>query len=352
MVKPFVYEMLPGRVVFGDGRVTELPKELDRLGLSRVLVLATRRQLAAIAGFDPALDGRAVGTFDRIRRHVPDDLRREVLNEVERLDIDGAVAIGGGSATGLAKIIARDTGLPILAVPTTYSGSEMTPVWGLTEDGVKRTGRDQRVLPRTVIYDPELVAGLPPAVAGPSGMNAIAHCVEALYAENANPVTSIMAEEGIRALAAALPELISAPDSRQIAGEALYGAWLAGTVLATAGVALHHKLCHVVGGTFDLPHAETHAVILPHATAYNAPAASEAMVRIARALGAETAAGGLYDLAEKIGAPTSLELIGMPRDGLDRAADLALENPYYNPRPVDRDAIRELLENAYVGRRP
>ncbi len=232
--------------------------------------------------------------------------------------------VGGGSSIGLGKAIAFRTDCHQLCLPTTYAGSEMTNILGETAAGAKTTKRDAKIQPETVIYDADLVGSLPAAMAATSGMNAIAHAVEGLYAVDGNPIISLMAEEGIAALAEALP----AGDT----DKALYGAWLCGTVLGSVSMALHHKLCHVLGGTFNLPHAETHTVILPHATAYNASAAPEAMKRIARALGAKSAAGGLYDLARKLNAPTSLKQLGMPEDGLDKAADMAVAAPYPNPR--------------------
>jgi maleylacetate reductase len=228
----------------------------------------------------------------------------------------------------------------------------MTPIYGLTEGGAKKTGRDAKVLPRTVIYDPLLTLGLPAKISGPSGMNAIAHCVEALYAENANPATSLMAEEGIRALAHSLPRIAADLGDLDARGDALYGAWLAGISLGAVGMALHHKLCHTLGGSFNLPHAETHTIVLPHAAAYNSEAAPEAMQRIARALGGKEAAAGLYDLAAALGAPLALKEIGLQEQDLDHAAEIATRNPYYNPRPISRDGIRRLLENAFHGRRP
>ena len=238
--------------------------------------------------------------------HVPVEVAQAAVSAARAKGADGLIAIGGGSTTGLAKAVALELNLPILAVPTTYAGSEMTPIWGLTEGGVKRTGKDTRVLPRTAIYDPELTLGLPAALSGVSGLNAIAHCVEALYSENANPLISIMAEEGIRALGRSLPVVVRDPGDIAARGDALYGAWLGGTVLGAVGMAIHHKLCHTLGGTFDLPHAETHAIVLPHATAYNAAAAPEAMKRICRALGVDDAPQGLYDLLVAVGAKTGL----------------------------------------------
>ena len=348
----FIYESLPSRVVFGAGSLDTLPAELDRLGCKRALLLATARRGQAEA-IVKRLGNRAAGVYDKAVMHVPIETARDARAEARRLDADVAVAVGGGSTIGLAKAIALELGLPVVAIPTTFSGSEMTPIWGLTESGVKRTGRDLKVLPRIVIYDPALTLTLPPAVAGPSGMNAIAHCVEALYAENANPIVSLMAEEGIRALAASLPTVVSCRGEPEAQATALYGAWLAGACLGAVSMGLHHKLCHTLGGSFKLPHAETHTVILPYAIAYNFAAAPTAMQRISRALGgAANPAAALFDLARKLNAPAALKEIGMSADDLDRAAQLATQNPYYNPRPVTRESVRALLEQAFHGRQP
>ncbi|MBM3558740.1 MAG: maleylacetate reductase [Alphaproteobacteria bacterium] len=347
----FTYDALPGRVVFGAGALDRLPDEVARLGAERALVLSTPRRGPAEEAAK-RLGARAAGIFARAEMHVPVETARAARAEARRLGADACVAVGGGSTIGLGKAIALEFGLPILAVPTTYAGSEMTPIWGLTEGGAKRTGRDPKVLPRTVIYDPNLTLTLPAAIAGPSGINAIAHCVEALYAENANPITSLMAEEGVRALGRALPRVVAAPGDIGARSNALYGAWLAGTALGAVGMALHHKLCHTLGGSFGLPHAETHTIVLPHAAAYNHEAASEAMARIARALGVADAPLGLQDLARAVGAPLALKDIGMKEADLDRAAGIAAANPYFNPRPVERAALRRLLDDAFFGRAP
>ena len=347
----FIYEGLSTRVIFGVGSLISLPAEVSRLG-SKALVLSTphRRQDAEEAV--QKLGGLAVGIYDQAVMHVPVETARAAQAEAKRLGADVYVAIGGGSTTGLGKAIALEFGCPILAVPTTYAGSEMTPIWGLTEGGVKKTGRDTKVLPRTVIYDPTLTVSLPPMLSATSGMNAIAHSVEALYAQNRNPIISLMAEESIRALAHSLPKLMKTPKDLETRSEALYGAWLAGISLGSVGMALHHKLCHTLGGSFNLPHSEVHTVIIPHATAYNRQGAPEAMKRIARALGHADAAEGLYELEVTLGTPTKLSEIGMKYEDLDRAADLSSQNPYYNPRPFTRDGIRALLERAFLGSRP
>jgi maleylacetate reductase len=351
-MRAFTYEQLPSRVVFGAGSFDRLADEIKRLGLKRALVLSTpgQRRLADEAA--KRLGLATAGIHAEAVMHVPVETARIARATARRLAADCAVAIGGGSTIGLGKAIALDTGLPVIAVPTTYSGSEMTPIYGLTDEGVKRTGRDRKVLPQVVIYDPALTVDLPARISGPSGMNALAHCVEALYAQDANPITSLMAAEGIRAFAGALPVVVKEPGNLDARSEALYAAWLAGSALANVAMGIHHKLCHVLGGSFNLPHAEVHTVILPHAAAYNRTAAPAAMRTIATGLGADDAAKGLWDLAKGIGAPTSLQEIGMPAEGLDHAARLATESPYYNPRPVEYAGVRQLLEDAYRGRRP
>lgn len=351
-MRPFVYDHAAQRVIFGVGSIEQLAAEVSRLGARRVLILSTpaERRLAEDAA--RGLGSLTAGVFAEAVMHVPIETARAARARAAELGADCCVSIGGGSTTGLGKAIALESSLPIVAVPTTYAGSEMTSIYGLTEGGVKKTGRDRRVLPTTVLYDPALTVSLPPQISGPSGMNAMAHCVEGLYAEDANPITSLMAAEGIRALARSLPIVVRELDNLEARSEALYGAWLAGTVLGAVGMALHHKLCHTLGGSFNLPHAEVHTVILPYATAFNRDAAPQAMHAIADALAASDAAQGLYDLAVRIGAPTSLEAIGMPADGLDRAATLATTNPYYNPRPIALAEVRQLLQNAYEGRRP
>ena len=351
-MRAFVYTALPTRVVFGLDALNRLPEEVERLGAQRALVLSTPEQRASAEDVARRLGERAAGVYDKAVMHTPIEAASAARRVAAELKADCCVAIGGGSTTGLGKAIALTSSLPILAIPTTFAGSEMTPIQGITEGGVKKTLRDLRMLPKTVIYDPRLLLTLPARIAGPSGMNGIAHCVEALYAQEANPVTSLMAEEGIRALAHSLPLVVRQPQDLEARSEALYGAWLAGLSLGAVGMALHHKLCHTLGGTFNLPHAETHTIVLPHAARYNAQAASEAMARVARAMGVADAPGGLYDLAKSIGAPLALKDIGMPAEGLDRAAELAVTNPYWNPRPLERGALRELLQAAWEGRRP
>jgi alcohol dehydrogenase class IV len=349
----FVYDLPAHRVIFERGSIARLPDEVKRLGARRAVVISMPTEKRFADEAHARLGDISAGVYAGVvAQHVPVEMLKDARDHAEKVGADCYVVIGGGSTVGVGKGLALETGLPIVAVPTTYAGSEMTPIYGITEGGVKKTGRDRKVLPKTVIYDVDLTLSLPPQISGPSGMNAMAHCVEALYAEDANPIISLIAEEGIRALAKALPVVVRDGNDVAARSDAQYGAWLAGTALGAVGMSIHHKLCHTLGGSFNLPHAETHTVILPHATAYNRDAAPEAMRRIASALAARDAAQGIFDLIEAIGAPKALKDIGLPADGLDRAAQLATQNPYYNPRPIEYAGIRELLQNAYEGRRP
>ena len=348
----FVYQAAPARVVFGSGTVALSGEEAARLGITRALVLSTPDQKGEAERIAGLLGPAGGAVFAGARMHTPLEVTEAAMAVVARERIDGTVAIGGGSTTGLGKAIALRTDLPQLVIPTTYAGSEMTDLLGETAGGEKKTLRDPKIRPETVIYDVDLTLSLPLRLSVTSGLNAMAHAVEGLYARDGNPVLSLMAEEGIRALGAALPLIARDSADRGARSDALYGAWLCAIVLGSSSVAIHHKLCHVLGGTFDLPHAETHAIVLPHAIAYNAAAAPEAIGRVARALGVSDAAAGLYDMAKAAGAPTALRDIGMPEAGLDRAADLAVANPYWNPRPLERSAIRELLDDAWRGKKP
>jgi maleylacetate reductase len=352
VIGSFTFENLPCRVVFGSGTLSAAAEELQRFGAKRALLLTTPQQEAQGRKLGSALGPLFAGIFSNATMHTPVEVTELALAAMKDCDADCIVSLGGGSTTGLGKALALRTGVNQLCIPTTYAGSEMTPILGETKDGLKTTVRTNDVLPETVIYDADLTLSLPPALAATSGINAIAHAVEALYARDTNPVISLMAEEGIRALARALPAIIAKPDDREVRSDALYGAWLCGVCLGTVGMALHHKLCHTLGGTFDLPHAETHTIVLPHALAYNAPAAPEAAARVARAIGAKDPALGLYDLARRLNAKLALRDIGMPESGIDRAADLAVTNAYWNPRPVERDAIRALIARAWSGAAP
>ncbi len=351
-MEPFVYTGLPSRVVFADGARRRVGEEVERLGGKRALVITTPNQRADGEKLQEFLGDRFAAIYDNATMHTPVGVTEEALGVTGREGIDCLIAIGGGSTIGLAKAIALRTDLPQIAIPTTYAGSEMTPILGETKDGAKTTQRTLKVLPETVLYDVELTLSLPAGLSGTSGINAIAHAVEALYAQDRNPIIDALAEQAIAAFGGALPEIARDPADRAARQQAQYGAFLAGVCLGSVGMALHHKLCHVLGGTFDLPHAETHTIVLPHAFAYNMEAAANAKSAVSRALGTDDPARALYELGTAVGAPRSLRDIGMPESGIDRATELALANPYFNPRPLERDAIRALIAHAWAGEPP
>jgi maleylacetate reductase len=332
-VDTFTYQPTPGRVVFGRGASrTRLAAELEALGARRVLLLSDAR-------FADRLDVPIAGTFTGVRAHVPAEVAAAALAAAQEARADWLLSIGGGSTTGAAKAVALELGLPIAAVPTTYAGSEMTPIYGMTDGRRKRTGVSPDVLPRLVVYDPDLLATLPPGIAAASAMNAMAHAVEALYGPGANPVTALIAEGAIRALAAGLDA-----DDPVVT---LRGAFLAASALAVGGTGLHHKICHVLGGSYDLPHAELHAIVLPHALAVLRDAHPAELARAADALGATDTASGLHDLLAGLPGAHALAEIGLRESDLAPAAALLEEQ-----LGLDRaDALR-VLEGAYAGTRP
>jgi len=345
----FVYEALPGRVVFGVGSVERLGEEVDRVGGRRVLAIAGKR---AIDGLVERLGGRWAASFSDVQQHVPTEAAARAVAAAAEAGADCLVAMGGGSATGMAKAVALEHPAPVVAVPTTYAGSEVTPIYGLTGPEGKRTGRDPRVLPRTVLYDPALTTGLPAEVTGPSGMNALAHAVEALYAPGANPVASLLAEEGARVLQRGLPRAVADPASLAARSDALLGAFMGGAALAAAGVGIHHQLCHLLGGAYRLPHAELHAVVLPHAVHFVAPAATPELARLAAGLEVGDVAGAIWDLGRRLGTPASLAELGLAETELDRAAAQAVARVVQTPRRAGVTELRALLEAAWQGRRP
>ena len=348
----FVYNANPSRVIFGPGSRAKVGEELERLGIERAIVLSTPDQAGLAAEIAKTIGGRAGIMYPGAAQHTPVAVTEAALMALSSVRADGCLAIGGGSTTGLAKAIAYRTDLPQLVVPTTFAGSEMTPILGQTDGGRKTTVSDPKILPETVIYDPELTVTMPKFISGPSGMNAIAHSVEALYAKDRNPIISMMAEASIKAMGNALPVLMDEPTNAEAHSEALYGAWLAGVCLGAVGMAIHHKICHTLGGTFNLNHADIHALMIPYTAAYNREAASDAMVQIARALGAADGPEGIYRLTQRAASKRSLAEMGLTEADLDTAADIALQNPYYNPRPVTREGVREMLQAAFEGRSP
>lgn len=352
MTRPFTFPGLTTRVVFGQGTLAQVPEEVARLGHSRALVLSTPHQKAEAQALADRLGNRAGGIFAEATMHTPVEVTDQAIAAYQAARADCVVSLGGGSTTGLGKAIAVRTGADQVVIPTTYAGSEMTDILGETAGGEKTTRRDPAIRPEVVVYDVDLTLTLPVTLTVTSALNAIAHAMEALYAPDRNPVVEAMVREALPTFRGALPVLIGSPQDREARSDALYAAWCCSTALGYVSMALHHKLAHVLGGSFGLPHAETHAVLLPHTTAYNEPAVDDLLQPIADTFGLGSAGKGLWHFAKSLNAPLRLSDLGLTARDLDRAADIATKNPYANPRPVTRDGIRHLLQQAFEGHCP
>ncbi|MFB6725433.1 maleylacetate reductase [Kribbella sp. NPDC056345] len=340
MTEPFVHTSYASRVVFGPGTLQQVAAEVELLGVRRALLIATGSAQQAADETQVALKELFAGRIDGVRQHVPTEVAEAARAKAREVNADGVVAIGGGSAIGLAKAIALTADVQILAVPTTYAGSEMTPVWGETSGGSKTTGTDLRVLPKTVVYDPTLTLQLPLHTTAASVANALAHCVEAVWTEKANPITETTAVEAARALSKGLRTTLANPTDIDARSNLLFGACLAGSALASAGTGVHHKLCHLLGGTYNLPHAETHAAVLPQVARVKAVEVPQAKARLEEALQTHDLATGLFDLFAAANVPTSLQALGLTREQAKEAADRF---------PGD---VEEILTRAWAGTRP
>ena len=354
IIVQFVHDSLAQRVRFATGSAAEaVAAEMEALGARHVMVIASPggRTLAekVVAGIDVAR------WHHEVVMHVPVAVAERARTAAAEAGADVLVCVGGGSATGLAKAVALTSGLPIVAVPTTYAGSEATNVWGLTDREVKTTGADAKVLPRAIVYDASLLTGLPVGLSVASGLNALAHCVDSMWGPRADPIDRALAGEGIRALAVGLPTVAADPSDLGGREQSLYGAYLAAVAFTSAGSGLHHKICHVLGGMFNLPHAQTHAVVLPHVLTFNAPNAPEAERRIGEAFtvasGEEVdAIAGLRALRHQVHAPRALREYGMPQDGIAKAVGpIVAAAPANNPSPVTPESVTALLRAAWSG---
>lgn len=340
------------RVRFGNGISREVAAEIDLLGAKRALILSTPGQSHLAREFAEMCGSATAGVFAEAAMHTPVAISERASAHARKVGADVLVAIGGGSTTGLAKAIALRTDLPQIVVPTTYAGSEATGILGQTENGLKTTVTTPKVQPEIILYDAELIATLPVAMTVTSALNAMAHAAEGLYAHDRSPLSTLMAIEGLRAFRDSLPGVVAAPGDLVARGETLYGAWLCGSVLGQVGMALHHKLCHTLGGSFNLPHAETHAIVLPHAIAYNARAVPELLAPLADMFGGGEPGQALYAFARGHGAPLALRDLGLSEAALDEVVDMAVANPYPNPRPLERASLRRLLQAAWSGEPP
>jgi maleylacetate reductase len=345
----FVFRSLPWNVVFGRGAIAELPERLASLKLERPLILSTPGRAPGAKSLARLLAPSPVDVFAAAKTHTPLAAVEDAEALARNIAADCTIAMGGGSTIGLGKALALRAGLPNVAVPTTYSGSEMTNIWGYSVGDKKEIGRADAVVPRLTIYDPELTLDLPAAFSGASGLNAIAQAVVNITVAEPNPLISLWALEAIRVLAPSLRTIAASPQDIGARETALYGACLAGAVIGMGATSLHHKLCHVFGGRFGTPHAQTHAVLLPYTVAFNAPAVPRGTQSVAEALGVADAARGLRGLGRALGVPASLAELGIAERDLDEAARLATRAPVNNPRDVTFEAVRDLLQNAFAG---
>ncbi|MDP3195650.1 maleylacetate reductase [Tabrizicola sp.] len=352
MTRAFTFPGLTTRVVFGHGTLTQVPDEVARLGRSRAMVLSTPHQQAEAQALAERLGAKAAGIFAGATMHTPVDVTDRAIAAYRAANADCVVSLGGGSTTGLGKAIAVRTGADQVVIPTTYAGSEMTDILGETAAGEKTTRRDPAIRPEVVIYDVDLTLTLPLALTVTSALNAIAHAMEGFYAPDRNPVTESLSRDAMPAFRDALPALAQNPQDKEARAKALFAAWGCSLTLGQVTMALHHKLAHVLGGSFGLPHAETHAVLLPHTTAYNEPAVGSLLLPISNTFGHGSAGKGLWHFAKSVDAPMRLADLGLTAQDLDRAADIATKNPYANPHPVTRDGIRHLLQQAFDGHCP
>ncbi|OBT41575.1 hypothetical protein VE00_09163 [Pseudogymnoascus sp. WSF 3629] len=351
VMQNFTYNASPVRVVFGSGTVKQLSAEISRQKLTAPLLVSTPGQVNEAETLKTNLDGKIAGIFTEATMHTPTNVTDKAVEFAKSVKADAVVSIGGGSTIGLGKAISIRTGLPHICIPTTYAGSEMTPILGETADGQKKTRSDPKILPGTVIYDVDFTMTLPVALSATSGVNAIAHSVEALYAQNTNPIINLLALEGIKALAESLPIIAKLPSDVAARTTAQYGAWLCGMCLGSVGMALHHKICHTIGGSFNMPHAETHTIMLPHVLAYNAPMIPDVMKKLADVFPESNgdAVHGLNVLLTKLEVKRGLKDLGFKEGDIDKAADIAVSHPYYNPRPIERHSVRELIRRAWAG---
>jgi alcohol dehydrogenase class IV len=351
-MEDFVYTATARRVIFGHGTSSKVREELERQNLSAALVLSTPQQIGQARTIHEFLGNRAVGIFSGATMHTPTDVTEEAIHVVENLKVDSIVSIGGGSTIGLGKAIAYRSGLPHICIPTTYAGSEMTSILGETANGVKTTKKDPKILPGTVIYDVDHTLSLSPEMSATSGLNAIAHAAEALYAPDTNPIVNLISKEGIRALSVGLVNIMHSSRDREARSLALYGAWLCGMSLESTAMSLHHKLCHTLGGSFNLPHAEVHAALLPHTLAYNSSAAPKAMGDLAEVLpeAEGDAIKGIERLLDRLEIKRALSVYGMRESDIPKAAAIAVTSQYSNPRAIDEESISKLLQHAWYGR--
>lgn len=351
MIERFVYQPPPVRIIFGCGAAqAEMLRELDHHRIARFAVLCSRSGARLAHALADNIPGRCLAIIDQFIPDLAHETFNRLLNEVERTKVDGFVVIGGGTPIGIAKAIAARLEIPFVAIVTSYSGSEMSAGWYVGAGAQRIGGNNNTALPATAIYDPQCTLALPPDVSASSGMNAMAHAVESLYAADLSPVVETQALIAVAKLATSLPVIVGEPGNIEARTDALFAAWLAGAFRAESGI--EHALAQRVRQAFSLDHARTHAVFLPYAAAFNRPAVPQAMLRISNALGVGEAAQGLYELNVRLGLATGLKDLGMPASGIERAVDAVTGAKFANPRQASRSDILDIVTQAFHGLPP
>lgn len=348
----FNYSPVPSKVVFGENAALKLKDEISALGGARVMIACSKGMRGRIEHVIEALGDMCVALYDGAEPHCPEAVAMAAIDLFKEKKCDIIVAVGGGSTIGIGKAIALRTDAPLIVVPTTPCGSESTPIYGMLIGNTKKTGRDAKVIARTSIYDPALTTSMSAHHTATIGMNSLAHCVEALYGQSASPISDLYAAEGIKALTKGLRGSLADGNDLAARSQVLYGGMLSGYCVTLAGIAIHHKLCHVLGGHHGIPHGESNSVILPYAVAYNETAAPKAMEKIMAAMGTDSASGGIYDFATEMKVPKSLKELGMKESDLDIAAEETVRTTPYSPKPAQVKSVREMLQQAYEGIKP
>jgi len=346
----FAYNPVPVRTVFGYGAVNSLGRELERLSITRPIVICSPGRANLGRQLVDLVKPARAHLCDAGLTAMPEDAFQRVMAEMKSVDSDGIIGVGGGSPIGLLKAAAAHTLLPAIAVVTSYSGSEMSANW-YTRKGWEQTGANtSNALPKTVIYDPELTLEFPVTMTAASGMNAINHAVETLYSAETNPIVQDLSEEAIRRLGRSLPRIVEDPSDRGARYDALYGAWHAAMFRARQG--LSHAIAQRCRSLFDLVHAESHAISVPYTVAFNQDAAPDAMKRIEHALKVDNAALGLYELNVRLGLATGYKALGVAENDLGEAVKVIMEQTFTNPRPVSEGDLRGILGQAFGGAPP
>lgn len=355
------------RVVFGAGAVGSIADVVRETGARRVMLVTTEGRLASSNGAEVLRRlGRLVGsTFAETRSHVPTTLAQRAVAQARAEGVDGIVSFGGGSCADLGKAVCffleQEAGtpgasylhrpaLPHVSVPTTYSGAELTPFFGMTDEATRQKSGagGPTIAPVAAIYDPELTLDTPGQVSAETGMNALAHGVESAWSPAGTPEAQAIALACINRIAAALPLVIERPADIGPRTLMLEGAALGGRCLQNATMGVHHGLSQLVGGRTGIPHGLANAIILSHAIRFNEGAVN--LAPIGAALGEpDDAAGAVDKLRASIGLPGRLSEVGVTEDDLDAVARLSQHNVNVrnNPKPVSEDDAREILEAAF-----